>query len=381
DLTVRNHLCAGASCSDIGTQTFGGSEALLLKDVNAWIKFEDSSASPGFPTNDWQIRVNDNVNSNENYMAFEDIDGGTVPFRVDAGARTNALRVTSDGKIGLGTGLPVRSMHIIDTFSPILRLETASASFLGPYTWDVAANGNGYYIEDVTSGTINSSSVPFKIFPGGPDNANNHAFVIAANGDVGLGTEYPDAKLHVQGTSMLIRDHGRVNFTLSDFSDPGPDFRTQLTGGTARFSFVGTGAPEMELFQSGDLSIRGRYISAGTQLTVPDYVFDDDYALRPLAEVQSFIDTHSHLPDVPSAADIAEDGLDLTEMQMTLLKKIEELTLYTLEQEARHETQQALIDAQQDTIKTQQAETAALTQALADLTAQVQALSLNRDEN
>ncbi|MEM9700787.1 MAG: hypothetical protein AAF943_18620, partial [Pseudomonadota bacterium] len=157
----------------------------------------------------------------------------------------------------------------------------------------------------------------------------------------------PDAALHVEGTSMLIENNGRVNFTLSDTSDPGPDFRTQLTAGTARFSFVGTGAPEMELFQSGDLAIRGRYISAGTQLTVPDYVFADDYALRPLSEVQNFIDANSHLPDVPSAADIAADGLDITEMQMTLLKKIEELTLYTLEQEARHEAQEAKNQAQE----------------------------------
>ncbi|MEM9700792.1 MAG: hypothetical protein AAF943_18645, partial [Pseudomonadota bacterium] len=160
-------------------------------------------------------------------------------------------------------------------------------------------------------------------------------------------------------------------------SDPGPDFRTQLTAGTARFSFVGTGAPEMELFQSGDLAIRGRYISAGTQLTVPDYVFSDDYALRPLAEVQSFIDAHSHLPEVPSAADIAEDGLDMTEMQMTLLKKIEELTLYTLEQEAKNQAQEETIQALQAKNAAQEtrlAEMEALNGALASLTARLDAL-------
>ena len=57
--------------------------------------------------------------------------------------------------------------------------------------------------------------------------------------------------------------------------------------------------------------------------------------MRPLSEVASFIDAHSHLPDVPSAAQIADTGLDMTAMQMALLKKVEELTLYTLEQEAR----------------------------------------------
>ncbi|MEM9700779.1 MAG: hypothetical protein AAF943_18580, partial [Pseudomonadota bacterium] len=155
--------------------------------------------------------------------------------------------------------------------------------------------------------------------------------------------------------------------------------RTQLTAGTARFSFVGTGAPEMELFQSGDLAIRGRYISAGTTLTVPDYVFDEDYALRPLAEVQSFIDTHSHLPDVPSAADIAEDGLDLTEMQMTLLKKIEELTLYTLEQQDIMERQNARLAAQAAMIASQQAKNTAQEAQLSALIADMAALKATRD--
>ncbi|MEM9700805.1 MAG: hypothetical protein AAF943_18710, partial [Pseudomonadota bacterium] len=189
------------------------------------------------------------------------------------------------------------------------------------------------------------------------------------DGEVGLGTNKPQAKLHVAGTSMLIKNAGRVNFTLSDTSDPGPDFRTQLTAGTARFSFVGTGAPEMELFQSGDLAIRGRYISAGTTLTVPDYVFAEDYALRPLSEVQNFIDANSHLPDVPSAADIAAEGLDLTEMQMTLLKKIEELTLYTLEQEETIQALQAKNAAQEARLADMEALKAMVAALSADVTA------------
>ena len=96
-----------------------------------------------------------------------------------------------------------------------------------------------------------------------------------------------------------------------------------------------TDGPEFSLTAGGDITIPGSFISGATTLNVPDYVFDDGYALRPLSEVASFIDAHSHLPDVPSAAQIADTGLDMTAMQMALLKKVEELTLYTLEQEAR----------------------------------------------
>jgi hypothetical protein len=62
-------------------------------------------------------------------------------------------------------------------------------------------------------------------------------------------------------------------------------------------------------------------------------VFSNDYRLRPLSEVESYITRHKHLPGVPSAAEVKKEGLDLGENQATLLKKIEELTLYIIEQQ------------------------------------------------
>ena len=66
--------------------------------------------------------------------------------------------------------------------------------------------------------------------------------------------------------------------------------------------------------------------------TWADYVFLPSYRLRPLAEVESYIQAHSHLPEVPSAAEVEKNGHNLGEMDATLLKKIEELTLYLIEQ-------------------------------------------------
>lgn len=63
----------------------------------------------------------------------------------------------------------------------------------------------------------------------------------------------------------------------------------------------------------------------------PDYVFADNYELRSLNEVASFIDKNSHLPEVPSAKEIEEKGINTGEMHAILLKKIEELTLYVIE--------------------------------------------------
>ena len=83
----------------------------------------------------------------------------------------------------------------------------------------------------------------------------------------------------------------------------------------------------------------GRVLINGSQLNVPDYVFAEDYELMPLDELQAYIEEHHHLPEVASEAEVKQGGVDLTGTQMALLKKIEELTLYTLEQ---HEELRAL---------------------------------------
>jgi len=78
---------------------------------------------------------------------------------------------------------------------------------------------------------------------------------------------------------------------------------------------------------------------------VPDYVFEkyytgesslkEDYVMPTLEEVEAFTKANHHLPEVPSAAEIKEEGLQLKEMTTILLQKVEELTLYTIEQEKR----------------------------------------------
>lgn len=72
-------------------------------------------------------------------------------------------------------------------------------------------------------------------------------------------------------------------------------------------------------------------IKVATYINWADYVFDLNYDLMPLDEVEEYINENSHLPEVPSAKDIEENGYELAEMDATLLKKIEELYLYTLE--------------------------------------------------
>jgi hypothetical protein len=65
----------------------------------------------------------------------------------------------------------------------------------------------------------------------------------------------------------------------------------------------------------------------------PDYVFHSTYRLRPLSEVEEYINQYHHLPEVPTAEEVEKNGLDVGDNQATLLKKIEELTLYVIEQQ------------------------------------------------
>ena len=84
----------------------------------------------------------------------------------------------------------------------------------------------------------------------------------------------------------------------------------------------------------GDIkTISGDFIAGATTLNVPDYVFEKDYALMSLEQLRAYISENKHLPNVPDESDIRKNGLNLSEFQMTLLEKIEELTLYTLVQQ------------------------------------------------
>ena len=83
------------------------------------------------------------------------------------------------------------------------------------------------------------------------------------------------------------------------------------------------------------LEVNGTIHSKGVRADMngwPDYVFEADYELPPLADIEKYIEVHGHLPNMPSAAEVASNGILLGEMNKRLLEKVEELTLYTLQE-------------------------------------------------
>jgi hypothetical protein len=94
---------------------------------------------------------------------------------------------------------------------------------------------------------------------------------------------------------------------------------------------IGTIAPDQKLTVKG--KIHAEEVIVDLNVPVADYVFAKDYDLMPLHKVEEYLQQNSHLPDVPSATEIKEQGLSMGEMQNKLLQKIEELTLYLIEKD------------------------------------------------
>jgi hypothetical protein len=203
---------------------------------------------------------------------------------------------------------------------------------------------------------------------------DRNGITINSGGNVGIGTSTPAEKLHVIGNallngSLLLRGGGHlvVQFRNSDsamdqrFSEIAESsgvitFRTLNDGYTEasdwlrvfrstgsynidRITFpssanvgIGTTNPAHKLAVNG--TIKAKEVIVETT-GWSDYVFADDYALAPLTEVEAHIKEHKHLPGIPSAAQVAEQGVSVGEMQAKLLAKIEELTLHQIQQEKR----------------------------------------------
>jgi hypothetical protein len=146
-----------------------------------------------------------------------------------------------------------------------------------------------------------------------------------------------------------------TSMTISPWSDPSGNFVHQLNfndGGvyyrTGIFSNstwhawrklvienevgnvgIGTSNPTSKLTVAGDINAREVKVTVNAGA---DFVFDDDYPLRSLEEVEQFINENRHLPDIAPTESMVQNGVNMGELQIQLLQKIEELTLYIIEQ-------------------------------------------------
>ena len=192
---------------------------------------------------------------------------------------------------------------------------------------------------------------------------------ISTTGNVGIGTTLPQQMLHIVSGNVLIsktstnRAPGSTNGSLffgsvinstNQFGEWGIEYlsegnlehglnfwkpATAMGGGGNYFLFlkdngnigIGTNNPQAKLAVNGE--ILAKSVRVNTSSTYwPDYVFGNDYNLMSLKELEQYVNTHRHLPNVPSAKEIEEKGdVNLGTMNAILLEKVEELTRYVID--------------------------------------------------
>ncbi len=106
---------------------------------------------------------------------------------------------------------------------------------------------------------------------------------------------------------------------------------------------------EVTLAAMQDLQLNGTLAANNITYTAngntADFVFEDNYQLKDLSEVEAFIKANKHLPEIPSAKEMEEAGVNLAEMNKLLLMKVEELTLYSIEQEKKIEARDEKVES------------------------------------
>jgi hypothetical protein len=183
------------------------------------------------------------------------------------------------------------------------------------------------------------------------DDGSSKGLTIRKGGNIGIGTITPSERLEIYGGgNLLIRgsanDAGDLIFRKSDHSQLGRIW-TNSSGSSGMYLSSGDNNSDLTIYSNGNVgigtispdykldvlgTIRANEVKVATGWS--DFVFEPDYDLPTLQEVENYIDQNGHLPDIPSAEEVKANGISLGEMDAKLLQKIEELTLYSIHQES-----------------------------------------------
>ncbi|WP_229365737.1 bZIP transcription factor [Fibrisoma montanum] len=250
-----------------------------------------------------------NVNGDNNLaIGFEagranvaGINNTFLGFRADAGANglSNATAIGNDAKVNvsnavvLGNGANVG----IGTSSPTVRLQINTG----------VANQSGVRLENLTSASPASALNQTKFL------------TVDGSGNVILASTTSGGRVAAEAESLWQRN-GRY-----------------LTSQENDAVIIGSGVSktpsDYNLFVSKGILTEKVKVAVKNTSEWSDYVFEKGYALKPLAEVEHYVEQHKHLPGVPSAEQVVSEGMDVAKMNAKLLEKIEELTLYMIDQQ------------------------------------------------
>jgi hypothetical protein len=237
----------------------------------------------------------------------------------------------------------------------VIYIGVESLNYFWSTTGNITTGGDTSFI-----GTVDSNRLAIRT-------RDTERMTIAANGYVGIGTKTPTAQLHATGTvrlAGLTNDSTKTRVLVSDTSGnlfyrnassiSGPwQHVSGVVYDSADAIAIGTSNP-----QGYKLAVNGTAIFTKVKVktagTWPDYVFKNGYAPPDLKALEAYLHTYHHLPGIASEAEVQQNGIDVGDQQTAMLKKVEELTLYLIEQNKQLTEQNKQLQQQNAQLQDQQ---------------------------
>jgi len=312
------------------------------------------------------------------------------------------MRLTGAGNVGIGITSPTNLLSLSGTAARTIWMERNTTAATAGQGLTISSGGAIAGTNNLAGGdlTIKSgistgtgtSSLHFYTATAGSsgsaDNSPSEKMTILGNGYVGIGTTSPTYLLsfggnaaqtlwmerhtttNTAGNSLTIQSGGATS-GATDKNGGSVIIKSGTATGTGSASIIfyttpagsagtadNTPTEKMRIMGDGSVGIGTSAPNSNYKLSVcgkirttevvvetgwSDYVFDKDYKLPSLNEVEKYIAEHKHLPNVPSALEVEQNGVSIGETEATLLRKIEELTLYVIALEKSVNEQQEKI--------------------------------------
>lgn len=235
--------------------------------------------------------------------------GTASPYDLTIGTNNTAnITVKNGGNVGIGLTLPQEKLHVQGNIATpfaftMFHYEDTWGAGTKKLPWLNKSWNGTYYDYLYLSATGNT-------------NSNLEGAMMLSSGKLsfGLGSNTGD---QLSTTYMTIGAGGKT-----------------LIGNPSLSGFMGTPGNYLLYVQQGILTEKVK-VAVCTTANWADYVFDKNYDLKTVSELESFVKVNKHLPNIPSAEEVVKEGIDMATMDAKLLEKIEELTLYIIEQNKR----------------------------------------------
>lgn len=240
------------------------------------------------------------------------LSNGGGSFTLPSFTDTDAQSLTLTGNVlsisnGNSVTLPPNTPQTLSQSGNTITLSNGGGSFNLPTTSVVAGT-------NVTVTGTGTTANPFTV-------SANDTSLYANNGIINQATT-------ISGNRVVDMNNSNIWFSTANSTSNGKIY----LGSTAVYPNA-TG--NYRLFVEGGILTEKVKVALRSSANWADYVFANDYKLMPLNEVEAFVKTNKHLPGIDSAEQLTKDGIDVAQMQSKQMEKIEELTLYIIDQDKK----------------------------------------------